>query len=113
MTDQPGDDRGASERIEAGGIAGALSLAALRSLLDPETQGAATIDLDLSQLRVTIPASAVHEVIARLLPDGDLVLRDGGITARPGGGAPGVNISVPTGGLRLRVQGSGLTIGSD
>lgn len=110
MADQPGDDRAAGERIEVEGVAGGLSLAALRSLLDPSTRDAATIDLDLSQVRVTIPAAALHELVARVLPRGSVTLRENGISVRPGDGSPGLNIGMPDTGVRVRAGSAGIRV---
>ena len=113
MTDQPGDDRVTDERIEVEGIAGGLSLAALRSLLDPTTREAATIDLDLSQVRVRIPAAALTEFVARVLPQGSVTLRENGISIRPGDGSPGLNIGMPETGIQVRVGLAGIRVETD
>jgi hypothetical protein len=113
VTDRPGDDDAANERIEIGGIAGGLSLSALRAMLDPSTREAATIDIDLSQIQVTLPAAALQEIVARAVPQGSLSLRENGVVLKPGGGSPGLNIGVPGAGVRVRVGTAGIHVETD
>ena len=110
---QVDEDAPATERIEVGGIAGGLSLAALRSVLDPAERAGVTIDLDLSQIRVSIPATALQEILARAMPNAAIDLRDDGLTVRPGGGSPGLSVSLPGAGVRVRIGSAGLQVESD
>lgn len=101
------------ERIEIAGLGGSLSAAALRALLDPATRDEAVIDIDLSQLAISIPAASVRAVLAQFLPDGGPELGAGGVTIRPGGGSPGVRIAVPANGVRIRVGADGVRVGGE
>ena len=103
----------ASHRIEVGGLGGSISADALRALLDPATREEAVIDIDLSGLTVSIPAASLHHVLARLIPDGRAEFGDVGLTVHPGDGSPGVRISFPAAGVRLRLGTDGLRIGSE
>ena len=82
-------------------------------VLDPATRETATVDLDLSQIQVAIPAAALQEIVARVLPQGSISLRENGITVRPGNGSPGVNIGVPEAGVRVRAGSTGIRVETD
>lgn len=102
-----------AERIEVAGLGGSLSAAALRALLDPATREDATIEIDLGRLAVSIPAASLHAVLAQLMPQGSVEVGAAGLTVRPGGGSPGVRISVPERGVRVRIGADGLRVGTE
>lgn len=100
-------------RVAVQGIAVEVSLGSLRALLDPATREAATIDLDLRDAHIEIPAAALHDVVARFVPGVSLELRDDGLTLRPGGGAPGLRMAGPDDGVRVHIGQHGLRVESD
>jgi len=102
-----------TERIEIGGLRAAVSVAALRALLDPATRDEATIEVDLSQLSLNLPAAALNEVFARLMPTGEVSVGDDGVTVRPGGGSPGVMVRVPVSGVRVRIGVAGIQVDAE
>ncbi len=102
-----------TERIEIGGLRAAVSVVALRALLDPATRDEATIDVDLSQLSLNFPTAALNDVLARLMPTGEATVGDEGVTLRPGGGSPGVRVRVPATGVRVKIRAVGIQVDAE
>ncbi len=107
MTDRIDDTSETPRQVVIGGIAAALTVPALRALLDPATRDQALIEVDLTGLSVSLPAAALHEVLTRFLPGGEVQLGDDGVTVRPGDGNPGIRVRVPAAGVRLRIGTDG------
>jgi hypothetical protein len=98
--------------LELRGLGFALSAAAVRALLAPETRPEAEVVVDLSALSIRVPAAVVCDLLGRVAPGVQAHLAVNQVTVRSPG-LPAVRVTTPAAGIRVRVDGDGLEIGGD
>jgi hypothetical protein len=115
--DEPQPDEADSTSVQTAehalavrGLGLALTARSLRALLEPATRAESEVVVDLSQLSIEVPASAVAAVIAAVAPDLGVELGENSATVRLAG-APAIRCLAPAAGVRVRLKSDRLTIG--